>query len=272
MTPQVSSPVWGELSTELHAARLRHFADAGVGEVLPVDGAFAVVTGARSNIENGIVCEQPRLAAGVARDLVAWVRERGVPASWMAEVPVSEELHGDLLGLACREETIGVDMGARLADLQLTGEPPAEVLIEEARDESDLEAWLDVAQACGWFDEPAARRGQGRLYASLGLRSEQPTRHWLASRNGEAVGMATAFFRPDAVLLEHLAVLPSERRRGIGTALALVRLREAARLGCGAAVLGPTADSQPFYEALGFSVTSSPPRRWYYLPGDRVES
>jgi GNAT superfamily N-acetyltransferase len=266
MTPGVTSPVWGDLSTELHAARLRHFAQVGAGEVREADGAFAVVTGAISNIENGIVCERPVLAAGVARDLIGWVLERGVPASWMAEVAVSDELHAELLGLGCREETTGVDMGARLADLELTGVPPAGIEVEEARDGAGLEAWLDVAQACGWFGEPATRAGQGRLYGSLGLGPDRPIRHWLARRNGEAVGMATAFLRPDAVLLEHLAVLPDERRRGIGTALALARLREAANLGCTAAVLGPTADSQPFYETFGFSLTSSPPRRWYYLP------
>lgn len=265
MRSAVSSPVWGELSAELHAARLRHFAEFGAGEVLRADGAFAVVTGAISNIENGIVCEQPRLAAGAARGLIDWVRERAVPASWMAEIAVSEELHAELLGLGSREETTGVDMGTRLADLDLRGDAPAGVEIEEVRDESGLQAWLDVAQACGWFDEPATRNGQRRLYASLGLGPDRPSRHWLAWRSGEPVGMATAFFRPDAVLLEHLAVLPDERRRGIGTALALARLREAARLGCMAAVLGPTADSQPFYEALGFTLTSSPPRRWYYL-------
>jgi GNAT superfamily N-acetyltransferase len=266
MTPDVSSPVWGERSTELHAARLRHFAEVGAGEIREAEGAFAVVTGAISNIENGIVCERPRPAAGVAGDLIAWIRERRVPASWMAEIPVSEKLHQELLALGCREETTGVDMGARLADLELTGEPPAGVEVEEVSDESGLEAWLDVAQACGWFGEPATRDGQGRLYASLGLGPDRPIRHWLARRNGEAVGMATALFRPDAMLLEHLAVLPNERRRGIGTALALARLREATRLGCETAVLGPTADSQPFYESLGFSLTSSPPRRWYYLP------
>jgi GNAT superfamily N-acetyltransferase len=265
MTPVVSHALWGELSVGLHAARLRHFATAGAAQVRSADGAAAIITGALSNIDNGVVSEHSDVAEADAERLVAWVRDHGVPASWKAKARVSNDLHAALLRLGCREETTGVHMGARLAALKLPPELPAGVEVDEVLDEDALEAWLDIADACGWFDEPAVRHGQRALYASVGFGGDRPLRHWIAKRNGRSVAAATAFFGRSGVLLESLGVLAAERGRGIGTALVAVRLGEARRRGCDAAVLSPMPDSHGFYERLGFTLTRVPRRRWYYL-------
>jgi GNAT superfamily N-acetyltransferase len=264
---RAATRIWGDVSCDLHAARLRHFSATPAAEAAVCDGALAVVSGALSNIENGVVCDRPELEAGEAARVISWVRKRSVPASWIfTGTKASDGLDADLRRLGCREEATGVDLGAKLVDLSVEGEPPDGVAIRELTDSSDLELWLDVVQACGWFSEPKARAGQRRLYSTVGFGLGHPHRHWLAIRDGTPVGAATAFFADGAVLLENLAVKPGERRRGIGTALAAVRLREARRLGCDVVVLGPTPDSQPFYEQLGFTLTSSPRRRWYYIP------
>ena len=263
----MSAPVkvWGDVNNALHVARLRHFREAGIGECLDSEGAFALVAGPTSNIENGIVCDLDELRAGEAERLVAWVRGRAAAASWMqADADTSDRLDAELKAIGCREETTGVDLGARIGELALPERAPG-VEIREVWDSEALSAWMEIAQACGWFDEPAVREGQERLYAAVGLDPMSPFRHWLARRNGVPVGMATAFFEPDAVLLEHDAVLAEERRRGIGTALVGTRVAEARRRGCDVAVLSATPDSQSFYERLGFTVTRVRPRRWYYL-------
>ena len=68
------------------------------------------------------------------------------------------------------------------------------------------------------------------------------------------------------VLLEHVEVVEEERRRGIGTALALVRLHEGRRLGCGLAVFGTTPESAALYEQFGFTTQPDEGRCWFYLP------
>ena len=264
---RTATRVWGDVSADVHAARLRYFAETGAAEVRRAKGAFAVVTGAQSNIENGIVGERDDVPAESAAELVAWIRDRDVPASWICEaVPASDALAETLGSLGCREETSGVDMGAELAEVREVGAEIDGLTLEDVDSAGVLDAWLDVAQGCGWFTGGGDREGQRRLYTAAGFERDRPHRHWLARRHGEAVGLATAFFAAEIVLLENLAVVPSERRRGIGTALTMLRLRKARRRGCRLAVLGPTADSQPFYERLDFTVTGSPPRRWWYLP------
>jgi GNAT superfamily N-acetyltransferase len=258
--------VWGEVSVPLHTARLRHFASLGIGETFRRDGAFAVVTGAGSNIENGIVSDRGDVDPRVAEELVAWVRDRDKPASWGAETAVGDRLHATLVGLGCHEETTGVDMGARLVDLELPHRPPLGITIEEVRDREQLHLWADVADSAELFDEAENRREQERLYASVGLGPDRPIRHWLALRDGRAVGMATGFFHDGAALLEHIGVGPDERTAGIGTALVARWRGEARQLGCDVGVLGPTPDSQGFYERLGFTLTGVRPRHWYYLP------
>jgi GNAT superfamily N-acetyltransferase len=258
--------VWGDVSVPLYTARLRHFAALGVGESVRRDGAIAVVTGADSNIENGIVSDRADVDPGVAVELVAWVRDRGKPASWGAETAVGDRLHATLVGLGCDEETTGVDMGARLAELELPVRPPPGIAIEEVRGRELLRLWAEVADSAELFDEAENRGEQERLYTSAGLGPARPIRHWLAFRDGEAVGMATGFFHDGAALLEHIGVRPDERRAGIGRALVAHWRREARQLGCEVGVLGPTPDSQGFYERLRFTLTRVRPRRWYYLP------
>jgi hypothetical protein len=164
-----ASRVWGELSCDLHAARLRYFADVGAAQVRRVDGALAVVTGELSNIENGIVGERDDVSPDAAADLVTWVRTHEVPASWICErVEASGALAETLASLGCREETTGVDMGAELAAVRGAGTQIADLTLEEVDSPLGIDVWLDVAQACGWFDGANDRETQRRLYTAAG--------------------------------------------------------------------------------------------------------
>ena len=64
-------------------------------------------------------------------------------------------------------------------------------------------------------------------------------------------------------------MVEKERRRGLATALALIRLREARRLGCEAAVFGTTPESEALYARLGFTTQPVEGRRWFYIPASR---
>ncbi len=250
---------WSALYADAHAERL--LALAPHARTRRADGALAVVTGAASNVDNGVVCERSTVAPAVVTELVGWVAGQGAPASWMcAGVEASDDLRSALAEAGCPEETTGVTTGAELAATALPPVvPPAGVEVEEIRDGAGLDEWIEVAATCGFFDEPGHPARQRELLALAG-------RHWVARRGGRPVGMATAFFAGEVALFEHVAVVPEERRRGIGSTLALVRLHEARRLGCTTAVFGTTPESAALYEPFGFTTEPDVPGRWFYLP------
>jgi GNAT superfamily N-acetyltransferase len=231
---------------------------AAVGEVHELDGALAVSTGLLSNVDNGVVCTSPDLPQRAVDEAVGWLVARKVPASWIGEdVEASDALRARLVAAGCTEDTGASVAGAALADVErIEPVPPPGVVIEEVADDRGVRGWLDVADACRLFDDEPDRRGEALRTAG---------RHWIASRGRTAVGMATAFFDRGIALLEHVAVLPEERRRGIATALARARLSEARRLGCTWAVFATTPESIVLYEPLGFTTAPSPPGGWFYL-------
>jgi GNAT superfamily N-acetyltransferase len=195
-------------------------------------------------------------AAEIA-DVVDWFD--GLPACWIALEP-APGLAERLVAAGCRAESGGVEMGATLEGLRL---PPAPADVEVAEvAEATAAEWLDVAEACGWINDPADRTPRRLVLTATGPEVVA----YVARRGGRAVGMARALYLPPTVCLLDVAVLNDERRRGVGGALAAVRLEEARARGCTQAVLSPSADGEGLYRSLGFEVSATAPGRWFYLP------
>jgi GNAT superfamily N-acetyltransferase len=154
----------------------------------------------------------------------------------------------------------------RAALEELTLEPEGGADVRTVRGERDLEAWLDVAGACGWFESDDERRAWKEVQLGLAVGGSAPIRLYVACRDEQPVGMASAFFGEELALLTAVAVLERERRRGVGRALAMARLREARDRGCTLAVLDPSPEGAKLYESLGFETHRQPPDRWFYLP------
>jgi GNAT superfamily N-acetyltransferase len=233
--------------------------------VLERDGVYAVRTGIASNAENGVVGGGAPASAETVRDLIAWFDERRLPASWL--VPEGDgraATAGTLEAAGCKSERSGWEMRAALEELTL--ELPGDADVRSVRGESDLEAWLDVAGACGWFESEDERGAWKEVELGLAIDGSGPTRLYVAFRDDQPVGMASAFFGEEVVLLTAVAVLERERRRGVGRALAAARLHEARDRGCTLAVLDPSPEGAKLYESLGFETHRQPPDRWFYLP------
>jgi GNAT superfamily N-acetyltransferase len=226
---------------EIQAAYLRKL--ASVGESRKVAGALAVRTGIASNTENGVVSTAAELDGRVVADLLHWLR--GIPASWIALDPA---IGPALLAAGCTPEENAWNMSAEITRV---AEPLHPVWTVDS--DVDLDMWLGIVRECGWFDEvgPARRVYRAMRYDGLYL-SEG--------------GAASAFFTPPTVLLNAVAVLPRLRRRGIGRALALARLRDAKARSCTTAILAPSPDGRKLYESLGFHPEVQPRRHWFYLP------
>ena len=187
---------------------------AGSGaEFLRRPGVLAVRTGADSNVDNGIVLE--REDADV-EGLIDWF---GEPASLICsgfEAP-RRAARAPRARSACARRRPGSRRGPFSATCPRSRLRPA--------------------------SRSRRTTSRGRCRSGTGL----------ARRDGRRVGDASAFFTSSTVLLEHVEVAEEERRRGIGTALALARLHEGRRLGCELAVFGTTPESAALYEQFGFT-------------------
>jgi GNAT superfamily N-acetyltransferase len=269
-TASGAGDAWGELAIAAQRRRFEHLATAPVAETRGGPGVLAVATGVSSNTENGVVCSEldPATADGTIAELVGWFRARRLPASWLCEEDVEpRDLRERLVAHGCRPERTGVDMGARLvaAGDERIGRP-AGVAIARVGNTRRLDEWLEVAAACELCVDDADRSARRRLYLSLGLERDRPLRHYVASRGRTPVGLASLFLAGETAVLEQVAVVPEARRRGIGRALARMRLVIARRAGCRHAVLAPSPEGAALYRSLGFTTSPTPPDRWFYLP------
>lgn len=253
---------WASPGLAAQAAYLRHLGTASGAAVFERTGVYAVRTGVASNTENGVVSYgdvSPTLAA----ETIAWLGRE--PACWLCAESASREATAHVLVEAgCRPDNEASEMCGAI------GTPvvfcPVGVSIAPVTSGRELDAWLDVAGASGWFETAADRHARRELYHQLGDMPSTPHRLYVAWREARPVGMASAFFTRELVLLDALAVLEDERRRGIGRALAATRLHEARERGCAIAVLAPSRDGAKLYQKLGFEPHRQPSDRWFHLP------
>ena len=280
----------GEAAWAAEAALFGHLARSPVAERRTAGDGVAFATGLQDNTRNSVVCSRldPDTADREIAELLAWLRERGVPAQWMVEATTEPpDLGARLERAGCDPERsavhmamslaarrmdpglpAGVEDAANLASSLAGRDPdahlPAGVEIEAIDDAADLADALAAAGAVD--DDPDERAREVALLASLGLGADRPLRHYAARRHGAPSGVASAFTSGSTLLLTDLAVGPAARRSGIGRALVLHALRDGRARGCAVAVLAPTPATVPFYEALGFALERFPPGRTYYTP------
>jgi len=262
---------WGSPFLEAHSSYLRYLGRASISEVREADGFYALLTGARSNAQNGATSTRldPAHAPDLVSETIAWFRASKAPAAWLC----AEEAAGlgsVLIAAGCEAETSAWEMRARLDDLGLDASPSGMARVARVASDRDLGGWLAVAAECAWFEDEHDKETVRRLYEDLVFAADSQLQLYVALEDDVPVGMAAAFFTESIVLLDSVAVRPSERRRGVGRSLAVARLREARERGCNLAVLAPSPDGGKLYEALGFERHPQPPNRWFYLPAEAL--
>lgn len=246
-------------------ALLRYLAGSPLAEVRDVGDGFALATGLFDNSRNAVVCSRLPVATADVEiaELLAWLDERHVPAQWLiAGRTEPPDLPERLERAGCRPERTAVYMAADLTHRDLR--VPTEADIAPVHDAEQL---VEALAAGGELDDdPDQRERELALLTSLGLTDGRPLRHYAAYLHGRPVGIASAFTSADTLLGVDLAVAPADRRRGIGRALVLHVLAEAAAAGCTRAMLDPTPATVPFYEALGFALGRFQPDRSFSTP------
>lgn len=189
------------------------------------------------------------MPARLIDDLITWFKGQGLPASWLIAGD-DPSLATALIARGGRSEASGWWAG-RVIDAEVLAAPhPSGITIHRVDAEEDLDNWLGVAGRCGWLGHEEDQRTRRELYLAIGLQDAELA-HWLAWRNGRAVGMASSFLSGAAVDLCNLAVVENERRRGIGRALATARIRAAYDRDATSVVAALSPDGWRLYRTLG---------------------
>ena len=255
-------PPYGELAWAAHVGYVRLLATSPLAERRPCGDGLAVITGVESNSENGVVCGRlerdvdadatiaETLALAARRPVAVAARRSGQPGR-----PARASRRGRGAPGAHRR---GHGRGAR---------PPGARRRAAARHRARAGARRGRAAAWAQVVEPAEPRTRAvEVLASLGLGAQAPLQHRLALRDGVVMGAASFFAHGETVLGQHLAVAATERRAGIGRALAQACAREALAAGARVAVVEPTPDTVAFHRLLGFALRAWPRDRSFYLP------
>jgi GNAT superfamily N-acetyltransferase len=256
-----------ELALRAQVAWFRVLAAAGFPQISAGDG-FAVSTGLDSNTDNGAVVT-PSVAdrPDELTVLLAWLREKALPASVLVTGPLEPDAVARLTDRGLHADATGNDMGRSLVGFGPVAAGPTDPrwTISEVTDADALRQNHRVYAEDGWWDESGELDHRVEIAARLGFGPGRPIRHWTAYHQEVPVGAATSFGFGDAVLLVHCCVAARWRRHGIGTALTRVRLAAAARQGAVQAVLFPSPDGYHLHHSLGFDLAPVRPDRWFYL-------
>jgi ribosomal protein S18 acetylase RimI-like enzyme len=229
--------------------------------ILPLAGGLAVWTGpdAPFNKVAGLGFAGAPEAADLAAVESAFA-QRGAPVrvefATLGDPAVVERLTGRGYRLAGFENVLGLRVPA-----EAPARPAPGVEVTQCGP-SDLLDWMDAV--AGGF---AAPDGQGvpsdvefsreALEQAFGdLAYARGSRRYLARRDGEVAGGASARYVDGVAQLCGAATLPRHRRRGVQSALLAARLAAAAAEGCDVAVVTtqPGSKSQENVQRLGFEL------------------
>lgn len=252
------------LAIEAQHAWFELLARSSVGPTWELGSGMAVVTGIPSNSDNGIVLDRAALNNETSvQHLIRPVLDTSLPATLVLTetVPAKELAPLEALGLQPENSANQMAMSLSTAPDYIE---PAGIVIDEVSNTRQLRGGLGVLGQ-NWFDETELEQ-RLNCFAQIGIGPSSPVRHWLASRDGEVVAMATSFRFRDIVELAHCGVLAPERRKGIATALTAVRLTSAFEDGASQAVLSPSPDGYELHRTLGFQTTRVSKSRLFYLP------
>jgi len=183
---------WSELEAANRTEMLVYFGTSPLAEKHLTNELAWVITGVLSNDYNGVAwfrSAKPNINPIIA-EILGRFSSWQVPFLWhIGSDSRPTDLARQLEAHGCRRLDPGVCMGA---DLSTLNEKMGDVLgpvIKRVVNPVDLAAWMDV-----WmhFDD-GEREPRERLYASFGLRGDQPLRHYLARMDGQPVGVSQLF-------------------------------------------------------------------------------
>lgn len=248
---------WPQLAAANEAELLAHLGTAACATSHRAADLTWVVTGVAVETYNGVIWTRlsPTDADEQVPALVDQFRMQELPAIWRIDATTEpSDLAGRLNELGCRPVPDDVCMGAGLTSLAREMSRFPGLTVDRATTTAELDDWLDIWSAAS--GEPRVPRAL--LYQGLDVGARQPLHHYVARIDGRPAGVAELFLGQRAAGLYSLAVAPSFRGRGIGTALVLTPLMVARTLGYDVAVVHPAKETRAMFEHLGFETVPQP--------------
>lgn len=170
-----------------------------------------------------------------------------VPWVWLL-TPIAKLNDLELNGLDLLEEAPGMyfDLSKSLPAIQTNFK------IEEADENNDLATWIEpLNEGFPGDDSGVCYR---KLNADLLNKSEKKLRHFIAYFDNEVAAAATLFLSEDSVMLHNLATKHKFKKRGLGKALALHRMKIAKNLGYKHCFLDASEEGYQLHRKLGLKV------------------
>ncbi len=174
------------------------------------------------------------LAAGIdttmTTDDFATLEQRSSAVGVPASIEVTSSTAPALMDLAAERGYVAA--GAVVALRHDLVAPPDEVPRDVIVEPAEVTVWQAVA-AAGWgYDLPAARRASDAFAAAAAIVDRDGFVLARDAGDGRPIGCATMSIRSGIATLGGMSTLPSERRRGVQTALVDHRLGRAREAGC----------------------------------------
>ena len=179
-------------------------------------------------------------------------KARGLPMLWWvgpSSTPLDLSRHLTDLGFVPAGETSGmaIDLRGFVAPKR-----PAGLTVEMTTDTNSLA--LFARTMCAGFQLPTSiTKPMTDLALAMGSDAEGALVNYLGYYDGRPVATSTLFMSEGVAGIYNVSTLPAARRRGIGAALTVEPLLEAARRGCTLAVLHSSKMALPVYRRLGFA-------------------
>lgn len=202
---------------------------------------------------NGVLASgaAPTDAERLIADRIAYFQERGVEAiSWWLEPEVDgAEWEPHLLGAGFRADDRTPGMAVDLSKLRAPAQRPVGLEIVPVEDDATLRTW--ITPFVSGFGLPATLyESMVELFTGFGL--GLPVRHYLGYLDGEPVATSTLFLGAGVAGIYNVATKAEARGRGVGTALTVGPLQDAAALGYRVGILQSSEMGFSVYQRMGF--------------------
>jgi ribosomal protein S18 acetylase RimI-like enzyme len=125
--------------------------------------------------------------------------------------------------------------------------------VKPVLDDETLEDYLDVMFGCFSGTLRGMEKKMPEIIRYTGLSEDSMSRHWVGYLNGEAVGSGAYVLDHGVAGLYNIGTLEAARRKGIGTEMTLIPLRDALRRGYRVGVLHSSTVGKFVYDKIGFT-------------------